>query len=48
MALIIDETNKEALKEALGVKDLEKRVKDLEDAAATDSTPAAGGGSGDA
>jgi hypothetical protein len=46
MSLIIDEMNKKALKEALGIKDLEDRVKALEDSANSssgsnaDSTPA--------
>ena len=35
MPLIIDETNKEALKEALGIKKLEADVKALQDAATT-------------
>ena len=45
MSLIIDETNKAALKKALGVSDLEARVKALESA----NTQASGssGSSGD-
>lgn len=37
MSLIIDEMNKKALKEALGIKDLEDRVKALEDSADSSS-----------
>ena len=40
MALTIDETNKEALKEALGVNALEARVKALENSASTQASSA--------
>ena len=45
MALTIDEMNKEALKEALGVNALEARVKALEDSASTQAAAAASGSS---
>jgi hypothetical protein len=45
MALTIDETNKEALKAALGVNALEARVKALEDSASTQASSASSGSS---
>jgi hypothetical protein len=46
MSLIIDESNKEALKEALGIKKLEADVKALQDAAAADAQAASASNSG--
>ena len=45
MSLIIDEMNKKALKEALGIKDLEDRVKALEDSANSSSGTGSDSGS---
>lgn len=45
MSLIIDEMNKAALKEALGITKLEADVKALQDAAAVSSSEPASSGS---